>query len=183
MEGNGYRLAENEWVGIVPEYTEPIKYCEIGAYCGHNVVSFAKRFVKNPESKLYCIDPWISYADCPDDHYGNHQQNYLAFHKNVIKFGLTDMVVERRGYSSEEMLKFEDGFFDIIFVDGNHQEPYYEQDFELSKLKLKSGGILIIDDTQHPPIARKAVEIFEVKYKGLFEVIQKKEGQYFYRKV
>ena len=107
----------------------------------------------------------------------------MAFHKNVIQFGLTDMVEERRGFSSEEMLKFEDNFFDIIFVDGNHQEPYYEQDFELSKLKLKSGGILIVDDTQHPPIAAKAVEIFENKYKGLFEVLAKKEGQYFYRKV
>jgi len=183
MEGKGYRLAEQEWDGIVPIYTEPIQYCEIGAFCGHNVVSFAKAFVKNKSSKLYCIDPWLSYDDCPDSHYGNHHENYIAFHNNIIKFGLTTIVEERRGFSSAEMLKFEDNFFDIIFVDGNHQEPYYEEDFELSNKKLKSGGILIIDDTQHPPIAAKAVEIFEGKYKHSFKILAKKEGQYFYKKV
>lgn len=182
MEGSGYRLAEKEWIDILPQYTTPINYCEIGVFCGHNVVSFAKTFIKNEESKIYAIDPWLDYKDCPNGHYGNHNENYIAFKNNMNKFNLTKSVVECRGFSSVELNSFSDNFFDIIFVDGNHHEPYYEIDFELSRKKVKEGGIIIIDDTQHPPIRDKCLEIFEVKYKDEFSVIVKKEGQYFYKK-
>ena len=100
----------------------------------------------------------------------------------MIKFDLTKIVVECRGFSSVELNKFTDNYFDIIFVDGNHHEPYYEIDFELSRKKVREGGIIIIDDTQHPPIRDKSIEIFEVKYKDEFSIVSKKEGQYFYKK-
>ena len=179
MEGKGYRLAENEWKDIIPLYNDKINYCEIGVFCGHNIVSFANNFIKNNESKLYCIDPWLSYNDCPDAHYGNHSENYTFFKKNIKNFNLESKVVECRGFSGIELLKFENEYFDLIYIDGNHHEPYFEMDMELSYLKLKKGGIIIVDDCDHPPIGKKAVEIFENKYN--LEVLTKKE-QYFYRK-
>lgn len=39
-----------------------------------------------------------------------------------------------------------DKFFDIIYIDGNHEPEYVMEDAVLSFRKLKEGGIMIFDD-------------------------------------
>ena len=41
---------------------------------------------------------------------------------------------------------FKDEFFDIIYIDGNHDSEYVLEDAVLSFRKLKKGGIMIFDD-------------------------------------
>jgi hypothetical protein len=58
FEGTTFRLSSN-WNSLVPlDYkNKPIKYLEIGAYHGANVISVAESYGMHPDSKLYCIDP------------------------------------------------------------------------------------------------------------------------------
>jgi len=55
-------------------------------------------------------------------------------------------IISIRGYSHAEIPKFEDSFFDIIYIDGNHEPEYVLEDAVLSFRKLKIGGYLIFDD-------------------------------------
>ena len=57
-----------------------------------------------------------------------------------------DKIIINRGYSNKEIPKFDDNFFDIIYIDGNHETVYVLEDAVLSFRKLKKNGIMIFDD-------------------------------------
>ena len=51
-----------------------------------------------------------------------------------------------REFSDKAVPKLEDNFFDLIYIDGNHETEYVYNDAINVLPKLKSGGILIFDD-------------------------------------
>lgn len=151
FEGTTYRTASN-WFPIVSpkEFSERgINYLEIGAFFGANVISVAKSYCAHEDSKLYCVDPWMDY-----DGYSERKKyesvtqeaTYETFLRNVENAGIRDKVVVNRGFSNQEVPKFEDNFFDIIYIDGNHAPEYVLEDAVLSFRKLKVGGLMIFDD-------------------------------------
>ncbi len=147
FEGVIYRTANN-WFPIIPkkDYEQkPIKYLEIGTFYGANLITVAKSYCLHPQSKLYCVDPWIDYKDYPE--YKNKQDaTYNTFLKNIENSGEKEKIIIKRGYSNIEIAKLEDNFFDIIYIDGNHEPEYVLEDAVLSFRKLKVGGIMIFDD-------------------------------------
>jgi hypothetical protein len=42
--------------------------------------------------------------------------------------------------------KFEDAYFDWVYVDGNHSYDYVMRDLQLCRMKVKPGGIIAGDD-------------------------------------
>jgi predicted O-methyltransferase YrrM len=145
--GVKYRLADNwiPYVNIDNYKNRPINYLEIGCFYGANVLSFAEMYGQHNDTKLYCIDPWEDYDEYPE--YKNEQGKiYDTFISNIKKSGVEDKIVIKRGYSNIEVPKFEDDFFDIIYIDGNHEPEYVLEDAVLSFRKLKKGGIMIFDD-------------------------------------
>jgi hypothetical protein len=52
----------------------------------------------------------------------------------------------RRGFSRDVIPTLDDAYFDIIYIDGNHEPEYVLEDAVLSFRKLKVGGYLIFDD-------------------------------------
>jgi hypothetical protein len=86
---------------------------------------------------LYCIDPWEDYDDYSE--YKNKQQSiYNSFINNIENSGVKDkIIIINRGYSNLEIPKFQDNFFDIIYIDGNHEPEYVLEDAVLSFRKLK----------------------------------------------
>ena len=145
--GVKYRLSDN-WHSLVDlssHTIRPINYLEIGAFYGANLITVADTYAIHPDSKLYCIDPWEDYKDYPE--YKDQQSTiYNGFLGNIERSGLKDKVVINRGYSNVEVLKFKDDFFDIIYIDGNHEPEYVLEDAVLCFRKLKVGGTLIFDD-------------------------------------
>jgi hypothetical protein len=81
FKGTKYRTAEN-WNSIIPVDNKPIKYLEIGAHYGANLISVAKSYGKNNESILYAIDPWEDYKDYPE-YKGTISSIYDDFMKNI----------------------------------------------------------------------------------------------------
>ena len=94
---------------------------------------------------MYCIDPWEDYNEYPE--FKNQQSSiYNAFINNIENSGVKDKIIINRGYSNLEIPKFQDEFFDIIYIDGNHEPEYVLEDAVLSFRKLKKNGIMIFDD-------------------------------------
>ena len=147
FKGTQYRLANNWFNTInVNDYKDkPINYLEIGAFYGANIISVGLSYGLHNESKLYCIDPWEDYNEYNE--YKNEQPHiYETFNENIKNSGFQDKIIINRGYSNKEVCKFNDDFFDIIYIDGNHEPEYVLEDAVISFRKLKVNGIMIFDD-------------------------------------
>lgn len=184
--GTKYRLANN-WFNNVDINTyknTPINYLEIGTFYGSNILSVADTYGLHNDSKLYCIDPWEDYEEYPE--YKNQQSNiYNSFIKNIENSGIKDKIVINRGYSNVEILKFKDDFFDIIYIDGNHEPEYVLEDAVLSFRKLKKDGIMIFDDYGWggPELTQKGIDAFLNGYYKKIIKLGEKESQLFIKKI
>jgi len=186
FNGTQYRLASN-WFNHVNlnEYKDrPIKYLEIGVFYGANLLSVANSYGLHPDSKLYCIDPWEDYDEYPE--YKNRQSTiYEAFMNNVENSGSKHKLVINRGYSNTEVAKLEDNFFDIIYIDGNHEPEYVMEDAVLSFRKLKVGGIMIFDDYGWcgPDLTQRGIDGFLSGYNKRIQNLGELASQVFVKKL
>lgn len=184
--GTQYRLADNWFTNVdVHSYNnKPINYLEIGAFYGANVISVANTYGIHSDSKLYCIDPWEDYLDYPE--YKDEQLSiYQQFCDNIENSGVKDKIIVNRGYSNNEILKFEDEFFDIVYIDGNHEPEYVLEDAVLSFRKLKKGGIMIFDDYGWggPDLTQKGIDAFLSGYYKKITHIGAHNSQVFIMKI
>ena len=185
FNGVQYRLANNWFRNVnLEHYTNrPIKYLEIGCFYGANVISVANTYGLHNQSKLYCVDPWEDYEDYPE--YKNQQTTiYNTFLDNIENSGQKDKIVVHRGYSNTEIPKFEDNFFDIIYIDGNHEPEYVLEDAVLSFRKLKKDGIMIFDDYGWggPDLTQRGIDGFLSGYHKRITFLGELESQVFVRK-
>jgi len=182
FEGRYYRLATNWFPAVNRDnfVNRPINYLEIGTFFGGNLISVANTYGAHPGSKLYCIDPWEDYEDYPE--YKDEQSSiYSTFMRNIERSGLQDKVVVKRGYSNNEILKLDDNFFDIIYIDGNHEPEYVLEDAVLSFRKLKVGGIMIFDDYcwGGPDMTKRGIDGFLSGYHKRITILGEKDDQVF----
>lgn len=145
FKGTIFTTADN-WKDYIPLVYEPIRYLEIGSFCGGSLISAEKTYGAHPESKLYCIDPWEDYEEYPE-YKGEIQTVYELFQHN-IKEHISDLskVEVLRGYTHEQIHKIQDASLDIVYIDGNHEPEYVLEDAVLCFRKLKKGGYMIFDD-------------------------------------
>tara|TARA_Y100000389_G_scaffold12878_1_gene11528 strand:+ start:1092 stop:2705 length:1614 start_codon:yes stop_codon:yes gene_type:complete len=187
FEGITHRTTEN-WFPIInlEDYNKPIKYLEIGALYGANLISISNTYCKHEASRMYCIDPWEDYDDYPEYKY-EQDKIYNSFLKNIKTFEIEDKTIVKRGYSRDILGEFDDEMFDMIYIDGNHESEYVMEDAVLSFRKLKKGGILIFDDYEwgHPnyPVA-KGIDGFLHGYHKKINILNKNHGgQSFIQKI
>lgn len=183
FEGIQNRLANN-WNSIIDVEQckdNPINYLEIGALYGANLISVAKSYGVHPDSKMYCIDPWIEYPDYPEYQKFNINNIYNTFLENVKNSGVQEKIVIKRGFSNVEIPKFEDNFFDIIYIDGNHEPEYVLEDAVLSFRKLKKGGVMIFDDYGWggPDLTQRGIDAFCSGYHKKIKILCEIESQLF----
>jgi predicted O-methyltransferase YrrM len=91
-----------------------------------------------------------------------------------------------RGYSNLEVPKFEDAYFDIIYIDGNHNPEYVLEDAVLCFRKLKPNGMLIFDDYGWggPDLTQKGINAFLSAYSKRISLIKiDPSSQVFIRKL
>lgn len=172
FEGHGFRIAEN-WFNLIPIPTTPIKYLEIGAYCGVNLLSVEASYAAHPDSRLYAIDPWEKYHDYPE-YDATHLQNTFEIYKaNLSANNIIDKVTTYKGYSNEIVPQLEDVAFDIIYIDGNHEPEYVLEDAVLAFRKLKVGGYLIFDDYGWggPDLTQRGIDAFVQGYHKRIRVL------------
>ena len=186
FEGTQYLLADNWFKYVNVDYFKniPINYLEIGTFYGANIISVANTYGLHKDSKLYCIDPWEDYDDYPE--YKTEQPTiYSKFIGNVERSGAKDKIVINRGYSNNEIPKFPDNFFDIIYIDGNHEPEYVLEDAVLSFRKLKQNGLLVFDDYGWggPDLTQKGLDAFLSGYHKRIKYLGEKSSQVFIKKI
>ena len=186
FSGVAYRLANNwfNFVKLENYQNKSINYLEIGAFYGANLLSVANTYASHKNSKLFAIDPWQDYDEYPE--YKNEQQSiYLKFMENVNNSNLGDKIIPIRGFSSNEVLKFENDFFDIIYIDGNHEPEFVLEDAVVSFRKLKNNGIMIFDDYGWggPDLTKRGIDSFLNGYYKKIKILGQKETQVFIQKL
>ena len=101
--------------------------------------------------KLHLIDPWtIPAGFSGPDAQGRHAKNqgdmdrvHWAVQKRFE--GAVDVAIHR-ATSSDVLPTFSDGFFDWIYIDGNHDYEFVLADLRMAMTKTKPGGIIAGDD-------------------------------------
>jgi Methyltransferase domain len=134
-----------EWAAYIPKPDRPINYLEIGCADGGNAIIISKSYAKHPESKLYCVDPWMDYDEYPENK-GQQEKGWKAFNRNIQKLADPSKFIIHRGFSDDIVPTFPNDFFDLIFVDGNHETEYVYRDGMMSLDKVKVGGYIAFDD-------------------------------------
>jgi len=178
-----FTLTDN-WLPVIPLPNGPIKYLEIGAFFGANICSIMKTYAAASGSEVHCVDPWTDYDDYPE--YKNDQHNiYAGFLANMSRLAPADnqKLHIHRDFSGNVLPKFNNEYFDIIYIDGNHEAPYVLEDAVLAFKKLRPGGYMIFDDFTWDGV-RCGVDAFMHAYKthvepkavvpGLQFIMQKK---------
>ena len=186
-QGVGCFTLPDNWMVLVdpaPFHNRPINYLEIGAHRGCNLICVALTYARDPESKLFAIDPWDDYNEYPE-YKGYQSQIEASFHKNISLFeNVKARVKAMKGYSHELVPTFPNEYFDIIYVDGNHQPEYVLEDGVLSFRKLKTNGIMIFDDYNYCglDVTKRGVDAFLTAYRDRIEYLGFYGGQIFLRK-
>jgi SAM-dependent methyltransferase len=184
FKGIAYRLADNWNQHISDDGIKPIKYLEIGTFYGANLFSVAASYGKHPLSELHCIDPWIDYSEYSE--YQHEQPKiYATYMENLNASPYKDKIHTHRGFSHNEIPKFEDEYFDIIYIDGNHEPEYVLEDAVLAFRKLKKGGYLIFDDYGWggPLLTQKGIDGFLSGYHKRIKHIGTRDSQVFVYKL
>lgn len=177
-------LRENpgiRWKALLSEEDRPINYLEIGVFKGENIIDMAKSYCKHSDSKMYCIDPWIDYNEYPE-YKDKIESIYDEFVKNMNNANLWDKIKVYRDFSNNIVPTFPDDFFDIAFIDGNHETEFVYKDGEMVLPKVKSGGTIIFDDYDWPH-TRKGIDKFVYNHASEFKNIRHTLGQLFVDKV
>ena len=113
---------------------------EIGVAKGR----FSKNIVENNKpKKLFLIDAWKNFdmgyddANMVDDN--SHEERYQEVKEH---FANNDTVFLVRDYSVEAAKKFEDEFFDWVYIDANHSYDGVINDLKAWDKKVKQTGYI-----------------------------------------
>jgi len=161
------------WLAFIPIENKSIKYLEIGVADGIHLIHISESYCKHPDSKMYCVDPWQDYDEYPE--YKKQQDvAWKTFNTNIAKYKIQNKCIVNRGFSDKIVPTFEDNFFDIIFVDGNHETEFVYKDGYMAFEKVKSGGFIVFDDyTIFWPQTVVGIDRFLEQYKDKIDILHK----------
>ena len=164
----------------------------IGVEIGVNEGFFSERIIEIVQpKKFHLIDPWKfqqgEYYKSGEKIQGQEMMD--GRFENVCKKFTTEIkkyqIVINRGTSEEILPKFDDGYFDWAYVDGNHSYNFVKKDLELCYMKVKNGGLITGDDyydgERSTDGVKKAVD--EFINSGFVQLIQLKNNQFILKKV
>ena len=140
---------------------------EIGVWAG----GFSARIVQlRKPRELHLIDPWLFAPTLPERMYGGAvatDQAYMdALMASVVKRFANDPGVKvHRRSSLEGAQSFKDGYFDWVYLDGDHSQESVLADLKAWLPKVKNGGVIVCDDytwvdERRAPSVKTAIEIF-----------------------
>lgn len=115
-----------------------------GAEIGVNIGTTAQYILEhNNISKLYAIDPWLSYDEYDDDLNKYGQEEFERRYKTVIELlsKYPQAIIIRKNSIDVDIDNL-----DFVFVDANHAKKYVLEDIKHWYPKIKTGGVLFGHD-------------------------------------
>lgn len=102
---------------------------------------------RNPQLKLYGVDPWISYEGYTDYKLRSTFKKLIdSAHELLDQYPNYEFVQK---YSMDALTMFADNSLDFVYIDANHGNPYVTQDITEWYKKVRPGGILAGHDYTH----------------------------------
>lgn len=119
---------------------------ELGVYEGVSSLFFLDNMMDHPESSLQLVDTWAGSIEYGRDI--DWDQLFSRFKLNIYNAPNSDKVSINRKTTIEMLNKYinRNEFFDIIFIDANHDSRAVIHDAILAWRCLNIGGTLIFDD-------------------------------------
>ena len=167
----------------------------IGAEIGVHMGEFSQQILEIISPKeLHLIDPWEHQASSiyRNAWYGggakegqNEMDARYAYVCNKFEQKThIEQVKIHRGYSTDNLDKFPDEYFDWVYIDGNHLYEYVKKDLEMSLCKTKIGGYITGDDYTDGGWwdggVKKAVDEFSENM--LVQLVEIRNGQFIFCK-
>jgi hypothetical protein len=122
-------------------------FVEVGTWQG----DFSAKLLETTTcKKLYCVDPYKHFAseEYPDAINNLTQEQFdnvfNTTRKRLERFGARIQFI--RLASKDAVDIFEDNSIDFVYIDGNHEYKYVDEDINLWFPKVKNGGYLCGDD-------------------------------------
>lgn len=148
---NSYKYSQtwfiNSEISINLEYfldkSKENRILEIGCYEGLSSVFFADNFLDHPNSKMTCVDPYLTtdYNDHSHMLQNNQEQN---FDDNISACKNSDKIIIHKITSDSFFLKNNETF-NFIYIDGCHEPDFITRDMENSFNVLEKDGIMWIE--------------------------------------
>lgn len=143
--------------------------CEVGVFKGEHALQILKNLnVK----KLYLIDPYKEYNDYKDyrkdsNNYHNLKEVKKAARKCLKKFDEKIVWVEK---FSNKALRDINEKLDFVYIDGNHETPYINNDIQNFFPLIKYGGIISGHDysSDFPDVINTVFELSKKINKPIF---------------
>ena len=110
----------------------------------------------NPNLKLHCIDPWITYKDYKDYKRQEHMDSLYEKSLNRLK-DLNCNIIKKT--SMEAVKDFEDASLDFVYIDANHIFEYVVNDIIEWTKKVRPGGIVSGHDYFEAPRRGKPIGV------------------------
>ncbi len=129
----------------------------VGAEIGVHLGGFSRECLRILSPKqLHLIDPW-EHQDSDEYKrawYGGRvksgqkamDRRYAKVCRKFAREIRAGQVTIHRGYSTDMLEQFDDGYLDWVYIDGNHMYEFVKADLELSFRKTKPHGYIAGDD-------------------------------------
>jgi hypothetical protein len=153
------KLAEDwfQFIHFTPESV--INYLEIGALHGANVISVSRSYCINPNSTITVVDPYAMSEEY-SEYIGEELANYNTFCYNMQLAGIQNKVQLFKTFSHIACQEFQDKYFDIVYIDGNHKGRNVLEDAVMYWRKLNSQGWLVFNAYSFPQNTSVGINAF-----------------------
>jgi hypothetical protein len=162
---------------------------EIGVWKGE----FSSRILKVVRpTKLHLIDPWKYEPSYQGAWYGGSKSNQIEMDRifesvrsRFAREAEKGQVNIHRAPSQLAAQQFQDGYFDWVYIDGNHQYEFVTADLESFVAKVRPGGLVCGDDYDRPTSwhnngVTRAVDQFLLTHQ--YELEEVRDHQFIIRK-
>jgi predicted O-methyltransferase YrrM len=184
MMNNKYKYSQTWFIdsdihkgldGFVAKTAEN-RILEIGCFEGLSSVFFADNFIDHPNSRLTCVDPFLTISDNDHQHFLLEEQEQ-NFDYNLSICNNSDKVRIHKVTSDAffENISCDQTTYNIIYIDGCHESEVLTRDMENSFRMLEPGGIMWMDDYEGGDRIRikGIIDAFCEKYKERCETIHR----------
>ena len=144
-----YVIGRPDWRKSLLEWMPKQAVCaEVGVWKGE----FSARILRLTKPReLHLIDPWLYQPQFPGCGYGGAAARCQADMDRLCdrvmrELGGLPTVFIHRNRSAPALAEFPDGYFDWIYVDGNHEYEHVKEDLVSAMRKVRRGGFVTGDD-------------------------------------